>query len=175
MPRKVRPLRFDGDIAYVPLTQGYEAIIDAEDAPLVCAWNWCARLSRRPDGSISKVYAKRKATVNGQAIALEMHRVIAATPDGMETDHRDGDGLNNRKSNLRNASVMQNRQNCKTRVDNRSGVKGVHWCETRQRWLARIKTFGRSKYLGAFMNLDEAAGAYRRASVEMHGEFGRLE
>ena len=75
----------------------------------------------KKDGSIRTVYAV--GGDRGRTVLL--HRVIAGTPVGMETDHRDRDGLNNRRSNLRNATIAQNRQNAAISADNTSGVKGV--------------------------------------------------
>lgn len=103
-----------------------------------------------------------------------MHRVINNTPDGLETDHVDGDGLNNQRSNLRDATVAQNRQNRRMRVDNISGAKGVFWSKKRKTWEARIQSNGKTTYLGCYYSVELAAKAYEKASADLHGSFGRL-
>lgn len=168
-----RPIRIEGDIAYVPLTKGYEAVIDAADVPLVAGRSWQARESRRPDGSLITVYAQ--AAKPGKTGTIKMHRLLLGEPAGAEVDHRDGNGLNNRRSsNLRAATTSQNRWNARTPRDNTSGAKGVTWHALRQKWMAQIQAHGRHHYLGLFATQEAAAAAYARASAEIHGEFGRV-
>lgn len=170
-----RHIRIEGDFAYVPLTKGYEAIIDTVDAPLVEGANWFALVKVRSDGSIRSVYAVRSSKrENGKQSAIWMHRVIASTPFGMETDHRDGDGLNNRRSNLRTATIEQNRQNARLRIDNRSGAKGVTWSRKEKKWRATIKANKETKRLGYFSKLEDAAEAYAKASLRLHGDFNLI-
>lgn len=172
-PKQIRPIRVECNIAYVTLTKGYEAVIDASDVPLIGKWDWSAIISRRPDGSLRAVYARRGVRLNGGNNAVYMHRVIGGPMGLDETDHKDGDGLNNRRSNLRNVTRTQNSYNGRTRVDNTSGFKGVGWDESNQRWRARIKTGGKEHTLGYFICRAAAAVAYARASSELHGEYGR--
>jgi len=174
MPHKIRPIRVEGNIAYVPLTRGYEAVIDAADVAMVEGRNWCAVVDRRGDGSIRAVYAMRKErTEAGEHRFVMMHRVIAETPDAMETDHIDGDGLNNRRDNMRNATRSQNQHNQGLAAHNTSGFKGVTWHKARAKWRAQIKINGKQRYLGMFGSLESASAAYAAASAELHGEFGR--
>lgn len=169
-----RPIRIEGEVAFVPLTQGYEAVIDAADIGLVNGVNWRAHVERRADGSIINVYAVRWAGIqNGKRRYVAMHRVIAETPDGMETDHKDANGLNNRRHNLRSATTAQNQHNARMPTHNTSGIKGV--CPDRRRgnWRAQIVLSGRQIFLGSFSNIEDAAAAYAKASAKLHGEFGR--
>lgn len=168
--REIRPIRVEGQVAYVPLTKGYTAIIDAEDVPLVADYNWFAQVERRADGNIARVYAVRHAMRR----AVLLHRFLAQTPDGLETDHIDGNGLNNRRSNLRQATQAQNRQNARTRVDNAAGIKGVCWHGHSRKWLAQIRVDGKQRHLGIFKCRTAAAFAYAKASRKLHGEFGRV-
>lgn len=166
-----REIRIEGDVAYVPLTKGYEAIIDAADVHLVAGRNWQARESRRADGSLHTVYAQ--AARPGKGGTDKMHRVLLGAACE-EVDHEDGNGLNNRRSsNLRPASTSQNRWNAKTPRDNTSGVKGVTWHKLRQKWMAQIQAHGVSRYLGLFTSLDAARAAVSVARAELHGDFGR--
>ena len=169
--RFVRPIRIEGDIAYVPLNQGYEAVIDAADVHLVAGFNWTASVRRRKDGSVLKVYAGRIERPGNRCI--RMHRLIAGTPDGADTDHIDSDGLNNRRSNLRTATRSQNAQNSKVRIDNSSGIKGVF--KVKSKWRAIIWVDKRKITLGTFVNRDDAAVAITSARAKLHGEFGRSQ
>lgn len=167
---KKREIRIEGDIAYVPLTKGFEAVIDVDDVPLVSMFNWHARV--KPGASSYAAF--RIVRPDGVRADILMHRLIAQTPDHLDTDHRDGNGLNNRRSNLRNATKSQNMHNARQRVDNSSGYKGVCWHKKKSKWVARIRLNGRQHHLGYFSTPQDAHEAYRQASDRMHGEFSRL-
>jgi hypothetical protein len=176
MSKPIRQIRIEGNIAYVPLTQGYEAVIDADDAPLVAGHNWFAIVERRPDQSIRCVYAMRRQTIGvGRQATILMHRVIAGLPDGLATDHRNGDGLDNRRENLRPATTAQNAQNQGIRSTNTTGVKGVSFHKGKGTWQAEIGHDGKRRHLGTFHSLESAAAAYAKASAELHGGFGRTK
>lgn len=162
----MREIRVEGDVAYVPLTKGYEAIIDAADLPLVQGFHWTALVSPR------SIYAYRVDCSGGGRRGILMHRLLLGDPSGMEVDHRNGDGLLNRRSNLRAATKQQNRQNARKRTDNTSGFKGV--ARDGGKWGARIMVDGKRKYLGGFGCPTAAHLAYAKASQALHGEFGRV-
>jgi hypothetical protein len=168
MTRAVRPIRIDGDVAYVTLTQGYEAIIDAADVPLVEGVNWYA--NNQPN----TVYCVNRSQNETKKTTIRMHRVIMGDPDGFQIDHIDGDGLNNRKSNLRLATRCENNRNRKINKNNTSGLKGVFWIASRKRWRAEIKADGKKINLGYFNTPEAAHAAYVAASERLHGEFGRV-
>lgn len=86
-------------------------------------------------------------------------------------DHRNGDGLDNRFANLREATGSQNQANKIISKVNSSGVKGVHWFARTQKWRAEIKANGRSVHLGYFTELSDAAAARAKAEREHHGQF----
>jgi hypothetical protein len=167
-PKKLKPIRIEGNVAYVPLTKGYEAIIDADDVPLVEGWSWSARIKA------NTVYACRSGQRPSKAYIL-LHRSILGLPVGVICDHRDGNGLNNRRKNLRIASTAENTRNQRRASHNTSGVKGVSLDATSGKWRAMIRAGGKQKNLGRFFTLEAAARAYAKASAELHGEFGRLE
>lgn len=171
----MRKIRIEGVVAFVPLTQGYEAIIDAADAPLVDGWRWCAIVARRADGTVRSVYAVRNDGPRGKARLVYMHRVIAGTPDGMDTDHISGNGLDNRRENLRVATRAQNQHNRSLQSNNTSGAKGVTWSKEKGKWLAQITIREKNRSLGYFQTIEDASAAYAAASAELHGEFGRTE
>lgn len=167
--RLVRPITVIGQDAFIPLTRGYTAIIDAADVPLVSAWNWCARVNRH------SVYAQRSKSVGGEKQNVLLHRLIINPPDGAQVDHKSGDGLDNRRANLRVATTSQNGCNQRIRSDNASGFKGVTFNKARGKWHARIQLNGKQRHLGSFANLNDAAAAYAEGSVNVHGEFGRVQ
>ncbi len=174
MGKVVRPARIEGDVAYITLTKGYVAVIDVEDVPLVGCHNWNAHTKAGTD----RVYAVRGFRQAGAEIKVRMHRVIMGEPEGLEVDHRDGNGLNNRKrgdaGNLRVATTAQNQCNQRRSSRNKSGYKGVSWNKKDKRWVAKIKHQRKAIYLGYFATPDAAAAAYAKASAELHGEFGRV-
>jgi hypothetical protein len=168
--RVVRQIRIEGNIAYVPLTRGYEAIIDAADIQIVSSTLWQAVLDRNTiyaSRSKNSCHSKRDETTL-------MHRLIMSAPKGLLVDHINRNGLDNRRTNLRIATNSENLQNQKRRADNSSGVKGVTWKSDRNTWRAQIRVGERRIHLGYFTEVDEAAKAYRNASIHYHGEFGRV-
>jgi hypothetical protein len=90
-----------------------------------------------------------------------------------DVDHVDLDRSNNRWGNLRDATRSQNVANSGRRANNKSGFKGVTF--KNDRWRATIVVAGRCLHLGYFQTPEEAHEAYRTASQQLHGEFGRLQ
>lgn len=103
-----------------------------------------------------------------------MHRLILGASKGdPDVDHVDGDGMNNRRSNLRVASRSQNMGNQRTRCGAKtSRFKGVSLLPN-GRWHAQIKVNGKTKFLGAYAEETDAATAYDRAARAAFGEFAR--
>ncbi len=155
-----------GDCILVPLSQGKFAIIDAVDAERILPYKWhcslgyAVRNRRKPDGPGAPI--------------IRMHRVINDTPDGMETDHVDGDRLNNRRSNLRSVTMSQNSCNSRTYASNTSGYRGVSWAKREKRWTAQIWLNQKHRHVGYFATAEEAARARDAAALEVHGEFAIL-
>lgn len=164
-----REILIDGDVAYVPLTRGYEAVIDATDVYLVAGRNWSAATTPRRKA----VYAVRVEVQDGREKMLLLHRVIAGTADNQHTDHKDGDGLNNRRSNLRTCTQAENNRNTGIRKDNTSGFKGVFFNKRTQKWRAEIMANGQRIGLGQFATADLAHMAYQTAAADLHGDFVR--
>ena len=158
----------------IPLTQGYVAIVDDEDYEWLAARSWHIQKSqRRKDGSM-RLYAAGYELVDGRTKVPSMHRVILGAPRGLMVDHKNGNGLDNRRENLRIATGSQNNANAPKRANCSSRFKGVSWFKNLQRWNAKIKINGRLKHLGYFTDEREAARAYDAAALEHFGEFARL-
>ena len=149
----------------IPLTQGRFAIVDDADFDWLNQWKW--QYSH-------KGYAVRSFYKNGKMEYVEMHRSLNKTPAGFQTDHRDGDRLNNQRFNLRTASASQNAMNRKPRADAKSKFKGVSWSKQKSRWVSRIFFDKKSIHLGFFEEEKEAAIAYNEAAVNKYGNFARL-
>lgn len=165
---KARPIRVQGLLAYVPLTKGYEAVIDAADIALAEGKNWRASVRKHA------VYAVRKEIVDGKAVVVSLHRLLMAAPSHLMVDHISCDGLDNRRANLRVATATQNQRNARKRRDNSSGFKGVHWHKQACKWQSSIRANGVRKSLGLFDTAERAALAYEQASAVLHGDFGRV-
>lgn len=107
-----------------------------------------------------------------------LHRFLVGASKGSHVDHKDGDKLNNRRKNLRHTSPSKNQGNRKVRnKNNTSGYRGVMFSRDswrKSRWRAVIKVNYKSKHLGYFKTLEEAALAYNKAAKEHFGEFAVL-
>jgi len=167
MPKRL--IRVHGQVAYVPLTRGYVAVIDAADVPLVEGRNWSAVV----DGQTVYAYGKCP-DATGKPIQTKMHRHLLSAPSGVDVDHRNGDGLYNRRDNIRLATSSQNHCNRSISKANTSGFKGVSWDRQKGRWQARIKLRGQQTWLGYFDTAEDAHKAYAAAATKLHGDFARV-
>jgi hypothetical protein len=109
------------------------------------------------------------ANIAGKRVYL--HRFILHAPKGMEVDHIDHNGLNNVRSNLRLATHAQNTCNVRRGTKNTSGVKGVSWCSTTQRWRARVVLNGKHYHVGMFTTVDAARDAVHAKQRALQGTF----
>lgn len=158
---------------YLILTQDKVAIVDDEDFDWAFQWKWYAHLTR------SGFYAKRKDYSSGRQKTIQLHREILARKlgrplePGEETDHINGDTLDNRRANLRLATHAQNGRNrTKKNKNNTSGYMGVDWHKTK--WRAHIQVNGKDIHLGYFHDLVEAARVYDEAALKYHGRFASI-
>ena len=164
----------------IPLTQGYVTVVDDEDAAWVSQWNWSALVTA--SGLIyatGRPYEKLPygARAKNKPPKFLLHRfLLGLTPtDKVKVDHRDLDGLNNQRSNLRLSTQQQNRCNQPKKKGTYSSVfKGVSWNARQGVWHAKIETHGVIRYAGSFHDEVAAALAYDRAAHTYHKEFARL-
>jgi len=152
----------------IPLSQGKVALVDDADYEGLNQWKWYWCRSRNRSGS---GYAFRKQTdkTSGRLTYIYMHRQILDAPARLECDHVNGDGLDNRRDNLRLATRSQNATNTTIRRSPSSPYRGVR--SNHNKWAASIKANGQLHYLGNFPTPEEAALAYDRAAENLHGEF----
>lgn len=151
----------------VPLTQGQYAIVDDEDYERVTQFKWQCHIDRS-----GQKYARRTDYSNGGKRLVTMHSFIKPPPVGMINDHRDGNGLNNQKTNLRECTRSQNCMNRRSRQPH--GFKGIAFNRQLQKWVAFIRTKGHTYHLGVFIEPISAARAYNQKAIELFGEFAKL-
>jgi HNH endonuclease len=163
-----RPIRIEGDVAFVPLTKGAEAVIDAQDVDLVGPFNWFLRGRT----SVSRGYAARNKRAVGRGTTF-LHSDLLYPAQGEEVDHINGDTLDNRRRNLRIATRTGNVRNAPLRLDNTSGLKGVRWHPPSRKWCCTIVVNYKHVHLGLFDDKGLAAAIYDAAAVYYFGEFAR--
>jgi len=161
---KPRPLIIKQDHALVPLTQGKLAVIDLNDVELISQSNW----------HFEGAYGVRLIYREGKCRAIYIHRTINNTPDGFETDHINGNKLDNRKGNLRTVTAKQNQHNQMPRKGCSSRYKGVSWASGAMVWKACIKINGKNKHIGNFDCEFDAGKAYDVFAVKEYGEYASL-
>lgn len=149
----------------IPLrTKGFSTVVDAADYEALSKTKWYLIKSA---GKFPLKYAKmwKKGKTTG------LHSILMNPPKGKVVDHIDGDGLNNRRSNLRICSTSENMMNRGKQLNNTSGFKGVF--RERKKWRARIRVNGNAIYLGCFDDKLKAYEAYKKACIKYHGEYAK--
>lgn len=141
----------------IPLTQNKFALVDDEDFERVIKYKW--------------YFNKGGYAFSTNTPPLIMHRLIMNTPPNMDTDHINGNGLDNRRCNLRIATTAQNVQHQRIKSNNKTGYKGVMWYKAGQKWHAQITHNYKKHHLGYFLTKEEAIATYNQAAQKYFGEF----
>lgn len=145
------------------------AFVDDEDYEWLSRNRWFAHKGN------SSFYAYRGLRIRkGLRQMFPMHRAILQAKKGQLVDHVNGNGLDNRRQNLRIATKGQNSMNSRRRKTNISGFIGVCWCRQTNRWRAEITRGGTTYWLGRFDTKEEAARKRDEAAKKHHGKFARL-
>jgi hypothetical protein len=165
-----RRLKYGYTFRKIYLGGGLWTILDQKDYYRLRDINWWVH------GNGSSLYAVCSiVTAPGKTVIKRMHREIMNPPPGLLVDHRHGNTLDNRRSELRLATRSQNQYNKrKTRSNTTSKYKGVSYDKANQKWAAKILYKGKEKWLDRFGNEIEAAIAYDKAAKKYFGEFARL-
>lgn len=144
---------------WVALTQGKFALVDEERFADINAFAWW--------WSRSGAAARQEGRLGRR---IYMHHVVMPPAPGMLVDHKNGDGLDNRLCNLRQATQPENQRNVR-KAKGRGKFKGVYFHTARRVFIAQIDANGRTRHLGSFKTEVAAARAYDAAAIELHGEF----
>ena len=168
---KTAPELKEGRIKVVPLygkyARGQVALVDDKDYDRVMRHRWYAWEKTR-GGRVDGPYATATIRINGRGKQVLMHKLLTGWP---MTDHRNGNGLDNRRRNLRPATTAQNNHNQKPRTGHSSRFKGVTWHKRASKWQAAIKVNGKNHYLGVYASEEDAAAAYAAASLKAYGDY----
>lgn len=141
-----------------------ECLVDLEDLEIAQSFDgkWYAHRGGTLVSKYFYVYG------NKQGKTISLHSLILETPKTMVVDHRDGNTLDNRRSNIRNVTKAQNNQNVQGSYKNNksSGVRGVSWHKGINKWYASVMISGKQTYIGQFDNIDEASEAVKQARIK---------
>lgn len=143
---------------YIKLSGSHVTAVDEKDFTDVSKHHWY----------YDHGYAR--ASINGKKVYL--HRFITDPPTGMHVDHKNGDKLDNTRSNIRICTENENQRNVPKRSHNTSGYKGVRW--SFGKWQAYITVNKKQIGLGRFEDILDAARAYDEGARQYHGDFARL-
>lgn len=155
----------------IPLTRGLFALVDDGDYDWLAQWKWYSAECRN-----GVTYARRHISdESGMRRELSMHReIMGLSGKSPFVDHRNRNGLDNRKSNLRICSRSQNRINAAPTLGGTSKYKGVSHHGQMDKWSARLVVNGKNLYLGVYTSQREAAIAYDLSAISYYGDFAYL-
>jgi hypothetical protein len=166
----------------INLTQGQFTLVDDEDYKYLMQWKWQAKKNCNGYYAIHSYYAGK---INNKKIYkyISMHNLIIKPPKGMQCDHVFHNTLDNRKfieidgimkPNLRICTTQQN--NCNKTSIGKSKYLGVGFSykNSYKQIQVRISSNRKRIYLGTFKTEEDAAKAYDKKALELHGEFANL-
>lgn len=144
------------------VASGVEVLVDDIDYQIFKKWRWHID---------TKGYVYRHNIINGIDKPRRMHREITLAGCGMDVDHINGCKTDNRRSNLRICTRMQNLWNSRTKSSNTSGFKGIDFRQDKGKFRARIRAGGKRIHIGYFDTAELASEAYKKEAKKLHGDF----
>lgn len=154
----------------IKLSKGKVAMVDDEDYERINKFKWFTYEKLYLKCSS---YAMTNIRISGKRRHLQMHRFIMNTPENLQVDHIDHNGLNNQKSNLRNCTRQQNNFNSRSQKGNYKGVF-IDKKNKKNPFRARIRHNTKEIYIGSFKTAKEAGFAYDNKAKELFKEFAHL-
>lgn len=147
------------------------AKISPQDAARILQYKW--RFIQNKKGRVGQTirYAVAQEKRDGIYVRLKMHRLILDAPEGTHVDHINGDGLDNRRENIRICTPQLNQANSRKHIVGSSRYKGVAWSAAARKWRAYIAVDRKQTHLGLFESEVEAAQAYDQKAREVFGEY----
>lgn len=160
----------------IVLSHEKKAIIDNEDYSLIAGYKYYARNHTKDNCHAARYVHLGREEGLPQGYFIPMARDILQVYDTkVIIDHRNGNGLDNRKTNLRVATRQQNSMNRKKVSKKTSSLyKGVCRIKRVHPWRAQITYNEVSIYIGLYKTEEEAARAYDKKATELFGEFAKL-
>jgi hypothetical protein len=155
-------------MAFIEMANGKgTVIVDDDDYEFLSKFPWRRSTQGRPITNIRCLETKKRKTVL-------LHKLIFSVENGLYVDHINGNFLDNRKSNLRQASPQQNQWNRKCGKMSKTGIKGVGFCKKSKKWRVSMFFDGRYNTIGRFDCIGIAIKKYNEAARQKHGAFARL-
>lgn len=164
-----RKIRYGCAFRRIPLGEGKYVIVDPEDYYQFGCFRWSDM------GGSRNIYAGRTTRdKKGKIRLVALHKEIMKPPRGRVVDHRYGNSQDNRRANLRIATVLQNACNRGKKMKATSKYIGVSYDKQTKKWGVKIKHRGKHRWIGRFKREIDAALAYDRAALKYRGEYARL-
>lgn len=157
----------------IPLTRGLTALVDDADFTWLNQWKWSTQRPQSRWPYAVRTDHSQTGRKGGRSAKVFMHRLICGVSGEDMVDHRNGDTLDNRRSNLRIATNSQNQQNRRL-VAGKHPYKGIQYNRESGKWQTQITVDGTRKYIGMFSTAEQAARGYDAAAREYFGEFAAV-
>lgn len=150
----------------IPLNKGMFATVDDEDYDRLAIYKWHVASTH---GVLYAARAFRLSAIKTEAVLMHREILGLTKGDGKQCDHKDRNGLNNCRANLRICTIADNNRNRTSK--NKTGYRGVYYSERHHKYRARIRTKIQSYHLGYFDTSELAARAVDAKTRELYGEF----
>ncbi len=146
--------------------EAHEVLISHRDLPIVQKWRVTVRQSPRKS-ALGGVYYYAHCRLSAKR-SIPLHRAIMMPGFFLEVDHINGNGLDNRRENLRIVTKSENQQNILLHRDSIAGHKNVYWQEGQQHWLVQVCLNYKRHHGGTYKNLEDAVAAATALRIKLH-------